>query len=277
MSPPTWDDEDVRDLVKTLLSHMDSLDRNAGTASPGEGFNGSDGQGLVIALHLACRTAFRAMYQLIGLKHTEEAKILSRSLLENTIRLRYLLVHHDQLEHLALRYRLWSLHEVRGLVLKQKAMNLVGAEEDLAQIDALIQEVRDAAVLRLRRFPSTTDIADEIGEPSLKWFWSATSLWVHGNGVSLAVRIPQNEEGTYQVALDGSPMSGVSTALEALQVFSFATSAWAALLGWETAREVEAFRDYLRPKVRELQDRAKALGLIEPLVEQGLEGQDAEP
>jgi hypothetical protein len=252
-------------LKHRIMELIRSVDRNAGSAHPKEQENVTSGQELVIRLWAGCRSIFRAIYLLLERDLSEEARILSRTLLDDTARLHFLLRHKEDLELWEASFHLWSLSEALRLAEFEAGISLPGAPIRVAEIEKMIQSRLAAQQTQFctapPRFPRPSHILREINQGDLYLFFKVASQSVHTTLLALHSRAKEVGEGHHVVDLGGDFEVLVMVGLLSCEVFASATVAAVALLNWDTLPSVQAFRDVVVNEVRALRTDAQKLGI----------------
>lgn len=249
-----------------MLELMLSVDRNAGSAHPPTQEDVNAGQEFVVRLYAGCRSLFRATYELLESDHSEEARILSRTLLDDTAKLHFLLRNQAALEEWIESFHLQSLYEGLGLVRFERSISLTGAEgRERRLLDAITERRNKSRALLgkdLRPFPDTSEIVKQLGERELYWFFKVASLSVHTSIVSLEARARQVAEGHMVVEGKGTLETFLMVGLLACEMFTTATVDAVAMLGWGTLQEVDSYREHVRGKVRDVREEAQRAGYL---------------
>jgi hypothetical protein len=267
-------------LKARLVALMESIDRNAATAHPRSQEDVSPGQELVIRLLAGCRMLFRAIHRLLVEDYSEEARILSRTLLDDTARLLFLLSEQSDIEEWAASFTIDSLREGVALVQFERSIALPGAVDRLHELEALIQErqqeARSAYGRRPSSFPGTADILKKLDRRDLYWFFKVASHSVHTTTLALDSRAREHAPGHFVVAMEGSFETLISVGILACALMSSATIAATTLLGWDTLRSVASFGEVVLNEIHTIRVTAQASGYLQDYEETGGEGSQVE-
>ena len=261
--------DDYSELKQRLLLLVESIDRNLGTAHPETQSNVSPGQEMVIALLAVCRNNMRGIYFLLKEDHAEQARIIERTLLIDSMRLLYFVKHPDQLEELRVAFAFGSIRDQRNLVLEMEKH--FGAEDnDIAvlktQLDQQEDALRDeASSLSLEEAQLTEYVrilmkADELfkasPQPEGYAMFRHASHVVHTSTLALEMHKQRAEDGTIQLMWGGSPGNVLRVGLMSAQLFLFGYRAAAEMLGWDTIDTIRSFFDFTFEQLEHLRKDA---------------------
>lgn len=266
--------DDFPELKQRLLSLIESIDRNLGTAHPKTQDNVSPGQEMVIALLAVCRNNMRGVYFLLKEDHAEQARIIERTLLIDCMRLLYFVKHPDRLEELRVAFSLGSIWDQRNLVLEMEKH--FGADDNdinvlKSQLDEQEKELRDeVSKLGIDETQLAEDIrvlmnAEELfkasPQPEGYAMFRHASHVVHTSSLALEMHKQRAEDGTIQLMWGGSPGNVLRVGLMSAQLFLFGYRAAAEMLGWDTIDAIRSFFDFTFEKLEKLREDAEIEGM----------------
>lgn len=264
---------DASVLKQRLLSIIESIDVNLGTAHPKTQDNVSAGQELVLGLLAVCRNNMRGIYFLLKEDHAEQARIIQRTLMIDAMRLLHLLHHRDRLEELRIAFALGSLRDQRNLV-NEMEKHFGSTDNDIdtlnAQLDEQEKELRQEATDlgigddRVREDIRVLMKAEELfkasPQPEGYAMFRHSSHVVHTSTLAVEMHKQRAEDGTIQLMWGGSEGNVLRVGLMSAQFFLFGYRAAAEMLGWDTIDAIRTFFDFALEKVEELRQEADIQG-----------------
>lgn len=234
-----------------LYALLEDVAAKAQSARPQTSQNLADAQTLALGLFVATFEVFLGMRALLRERLAEEARMLSRTLLDDTARLIWLAKARDdpdELEARALRFVFDSL-EYEGPLMRAARENGYGwAEEELERIAEELEAVKGEAEgkgIALKRMPKPIDLLRSLGQENLYYWHVRASQSIHSTriGFSARFRPGANDEAQILIPLD-SPVGEVArVGAMGVQAFSLAMIAAADVLGWESRAELVEYRD----------------------------------
>jgi hypothetical protein len=183
---------------------------------------------------------FQSMKTLLAYKFAEEAAVLGRPLMEESLRLLELAAAGPNRAATALGWLNDSL--TRRLKLIQEARDSgKGTEEEEERAKAGLQKrkrqladyQRRLGISKLRKFPPTKALADKHGRRDEYWDYLLMQLMVHGGELAQALRTtrePESTVGFHDRATDPSWIAAV--ALSGAQSMLYGYIATCEILGW---------------------------------------------
>jgi hypothetical protein len=136
MNQPNQDEAEVRSRLERL---PESVARNLETAHPTELTGMTFGQETSLGLFVGCRGLFVGIQPLIRMGLADEARILLRTLLADTIRVQYFRRNAPRLEELAVRFVRDSLFEERRLACEARGIEYTWPDQVLDEINDQIE------------------------------------------------------------------------------------------------------------------------------------------
>lgn len=224
-------------------------------------------QTVALALFVSTFEIFLGMRALLHEQLAEEARMLSRTLLDDTARLIWLAeVRGDptELEARAMRFEFDSLEYEGPLMRAAKGNGYQWADESLKGIDEELEALKDEAKskgLTLKRMPKPIDLLTALGQRNLYFWHVRASQAIHSSRVGVSARFRPGPDQAAPIAIHlESPLEQViRVGAMAIQTFSLAMVAAGDLLGWD---QRDALIEYRARAVRlysDLLDRAKRL------------------
>jgi hypothetical protein len=167
-----------------------------------------------------------------------------------------------------------------GLIQFEQGLGLPGAEARERQLEGAIEDLRREAEEKIGgkipSLPKTSEIVQELDQRGLYWFYKVASQSVHTTTLALESRAQEVGETHFVVWPEGSPEVSLMVGLLSCEVFSSATAAAAALLGWDTVDVVESFREVVRKEVAAIRAEAMTNGLLLEYKDNGEESNQRE-
>jgi Family of unknown function (DUF5677) len=237
--------------LPALYALLDDVAAWAQRARPRTSENLTDAQMLALGLFVAAFEVFLGMRALLGGRLAEEARMLSRTLLDDTARLVWLAKVRDdppELDARALRFLFDSLKYERPLMRAARDNGYEWAEEELKRIDEELEVVRREASdkgIALRRMPKPVDLLRTLGQERVYYWHVRASQSIHSSRIGFSARFrPGAQAGDpILIALESPTDEVARMCAMAVQAFSLAMIAAADVLGWETRDELVEYRD----------------------------------
>lgn len=262
------------ELKQRLLSLIQSIDVNLGTAHPESQSNVTPGQEMVLGLLVVCRNNMRGIYFLLKEDHAEQARIIGRTLLIDCVRLLYFLEHRDRLEELRVAFSLGSIRDQRNLVMEMEKhfgsedndINLLKSQVD-EQEAAFREEANqlgideDQLAEDVRTLMKAEHLLKASPQPEGYALFRLSSHAVHTSTLALEMHKQRDEDGTIQLMWGASPGNVLRVGLMGAQLFLFGYRAAAELLGWDTIEVIRDFFEYTHKKLEELRADADIEGM----------------
>jgi hypothetical protein len=252
-----------------LLAELDALLEDVAARAQATRPHTAEGltfpQTLALALFVATFEVFLGMRALLRERLAEEARMLSRTLLDDSTRLIWLATVRadaDELEARAARFVFESL-EYEGPLMRAAAENGYDwAEEALADIDKELAEVRTEAKRRgitLKRMPKPIDLMTALKQRRLYYWHVRASQSIHSSriGVSSRFRPGRGENETIAIQLESPIDEVVQVGAMAVQVFTLALIAAVDLLLWDGRDELVDYLENVKERAGGLFERAK--------------------
>lgn len=266
--------DDDSALKQRLLSLIESIDVNLGTAHPKTQSNVSPGQELVMGLLAVSRNNMRGIYFLLKEDHAEQARIIQRTLMIDCMRLLHFVKHADRLEELRISFELGSIRDQRNLV-NEMEKHFGSTDNDIqtlnAQLDANEKDLREEATkLGLGDDQLTEDIrilmkAEELfkasPQPEGYAMFRHSSHTVHTSTLAVEMHKKRAEDGTIQLMWGGSEGDVMRVGLMSTQFFLFGYRAAAELLGWDTIDAIRSFFEFGLEQLEQLRKDADIPGM----------------
>jgi len=230
---------------------LEDVAAKAQASRPRTSENLTDAQTLALGLFVAAFEVFLGMRALLRERLAEEARMLSRTLLDDTARLTWLARVRgdpDELDARALRFVFDSL-EYEGPLMRAARDNGYGwAGEELERIAEELETVKAEAenkAIALKRMPKPVDLLRSLGQENLYYWHVRASQSIHSSRVGFSARFrpgPSADAPTL-IPLEGPVDEVVRVGTMAVQAFSLAMIAAADVLGWESRAERVEYRE----------------------------------
>ena len=230
---------------------LDDVAARAQSARPRTSEGLTDAQTLALGLFVATFEVFLGMRALLRERLAEEARMLSRTLLDDTARLVWLAqVRNDpnELDARALRFVFGSLEYEGPLMRAARDNGYEWAEEELERIAGELEFVRAEARskgIALKRMPKPVDLLASLGQKNLYYWHVRASQSIHSSRVGFSARFRPGAtaESAILIPLESQSDEVARVGAMAVQAFSLAMIAAADLLGWESRAELIEYRD----------------------------------
>ncbi len=232
---------------------LDDVAAKAQSARPRTSEGLTDAQTLALGLFVATFEVFLGMRALLRERLAEEARMLSRTLLDDTTRLVWLAEIRDdpdELDARALRFVFDSLKYEGPLMRAARDNGYEWAGEEVERVAEEIEVVKTEAEskgIALKRMPKPVDLLRSLGQENLYYWHVRASQSIHSSriGFSARFRPGPNAETPTLIALE-SPVAEVArVGAMAVQAFSLAMIAAAGVLGWESRPELVEYREHV--------------------------------
>lgn len=234
-----------------LHALLDDVAAKAQAARPGTSESLTDAQTLALGLFVAAFEVFLGIRVLLRERLGEEARMLSRTLLDDTARLTWLARvrdDSDELDARALRFVFDSLEYEGPLMRAARDNGYDWAEEELQRIAEELETVQAEAKgkgIALKRMPKPIDLLRSLGQEKLYYWHVRASQSIHSSRIGFSARFRPgvSTDAPILIPLE-SPVDEVArVGAMAVQVFSLAMIAAADVLGWDGRAELVEYRD----------------------------------
>lgn len=141
-------------------------------------------QGYVFGFFMRMSSVFDAVGDLLTNDHGEEARAVTRSLLEESILVQYLAARAADTKEIVLRWLLHSLREEESLWTEAMAQSVAGADKPLDDVRQALAELREYLKkenLAEKNPPGLRDMANAIERPYLYYLFKLASGVVHSS------------------------------------------------------------------------------------------------
>ena len=224
-------------------------------------------QTLALALFVSTFEIFLGMRALLREQLAEEARILSRTLLDDTARLIWLAEARGdptELEARAMRFAFDSLEYEGPLMRAAKENGYEWADEALEDIAEELEAMKEEAKnrgLTLKRMPKPIDLLTALGQRNLYYWHVRASQAVHSSRLGVSARFrPGSDQGApISIHLESPLDEVVRVGAMAIQAFSLAIVAAGDLLGWNQRDALIEDRERAVRVSADLLDRAKTV------------------
>lgn len=246
-----------QELKVAMLDLLVAVDMRGAELRPDHQDGMTNGKQLVVALLIGSVRLTRAIWMLLSSDMADEARILTRTLIEHATTLAYLHHHQDDLEPVALRLMWSSLHQLRGLELEAESEGLRRPTRAMEEVNEDIDTVRrlasEAGISRLPKTPSINAMLKELDSTRFYWFHKYLGHDVHGSLRGLATRLEWTDD-TVTVKMRSDIAASLQVGWLAAENLLTVLIAAAHLLDWgdETVQELGRFRSQVRPLLTEL-------------------------
>jgi hypothetical protein len=217
---------------------------------------------LVLALFVSVFQVFLGIRALLKERLSEEARMLSRPLLDDTARLAYFARSHERLAEFALRFRQDSLAHEEWLLKAAQQNGWQWAEEGLERIAedrTGIQEAAEDAGIELEALPKPRKMLEEVGQPQLYYWHARASNSLHSSLIGLSSRFYPSEDGSViRIPLEGTDKEIAQVGVMAMQATSLSAVAFVEMMAPDRRQE---FVDYRERVLRITGDLYERIGL----------------
>jgi hypothetical protein len=234
-----------------LYALLDDVAAKAQAARPRTSEGLTDSQTLALGLFVATFEVFLGMRALLRERLAEEARMLSRTLLDDTARLVWLAQVRDdpgELEARALRFVFDSLEYEGPLMRAARDNGYEWADEELRRIAEELEVVKAEAKskgIALKRMPKPIDLLRSLGQEDLYYWHVRASQSIHSSriGFSARFRPGSDPDAPILITLESPTDEVARVGVMAVQAFSLAMIAAADVLGWGSRPELVEYRD----------------------------------
>lgn len=262
MTDPTA--EDSIGLLE-LNALLEDVAAKAQSARPSSSEGLSNPQTLALGLFVATFEVYLGIRALLRERLAEEARMLSRTLLDDTTRLIWLATARDdpdELDARLLRYIFDSLNHEERFLRMARETDHDWADEELARIAEELEDVKMEAERRgiaLKKLPDARGMLQLVGQESLYLWHVRASQSIHSSriGFSARFRPGSDETAPISIPLESSIYDVVRVGVMAMQAFSLAMIAAGDLLAWDRRDELVEYREGIVRLSSELFDRVK--------------------
>lgn len=230
---------------------LDDVAAKAQAARPRTSQDLTDAQTLALGLFVATFEVFLGMRSLLRERLAEEARMLSRTLLDDTARRVWLAQVRDdpgELEARALRFVFDSLEYEGQLMRTARDNGYKWAEEELGRIAEELEVVKAEAKSKgipIKRMPKPIDLLPSLGQENLYYWHVRTSQSIHSSRIGFSARFQPSSDAEAPVLIHlESPIDEVArVGAMAVQAFSLAMAAAADVLDWVSRAELVEYRE----------------------------------
>lgn len=220
-------------------------------------------QMLALALFVTTFEVYLGMRALLRERLAEEARMLSRTLLDDTARLMWLASVRDdpeELETRALRFVFDSLDHESRYARMARDIEREWADDELQRIADELEDVTRAAErkrIKLRKMPKPRDLLRSLRQERLYFWHLRASQSIHSSRIAFYARFRSgtNEKAPVQIPLESTVEEVVRVGAMAMQTFSLAVIAAADVLDWGGRDELLEYRGRIMGLSTELLDR----------------------
>lgn len=239
------------DLEHTEMAELDALlddiAARAQGALPRPLGSLSEDQQILLALYGSTFEVYLGIRALLKERLSEEARMLSRPLLEDTARLAYFASSPNHLEEFILRFRHDSLSHEEWLNKVAKENDEPWADHGLARIEeerAAIEKAAEDASIALEPLPRPRRMLKDLGQPKLYYWHVRASNTLHSSVIGISSRFYQSEDGsTITIPLKGTDKEVAQVGVMAMQALTFAAVSFTKLIAPERRQEFVEYRE----------------------------------
>jgi len=225
----------------------------------------SNPQVLALGLFVATFEVYLGIRALLHERLAEEARMLSRTLLDDTTLLIWLAMARedpDELDTRLLRYIFDSLEHEERFMRMARETDHEWADEELARIAEELEDVKKEAEGRgiaLKKLPDARGMLKLVGQESLYLWHVRASQSIHSSRIGFSARFRPGSDETAPIVipLQSSLYDVVRVGVMAMQAFSLAIIQAGDLLGWDRRDQLVEYRDGIVRLSGELFDRVK--------------------
>jgi hypothetical protein len=211
----------------------------------------TNAQTLALGLFVAAFEVFRGIRALLRDSLAEEARMLSRTLLDDTARLIWLARVRDdpeELEARTLRFLFDSLEYEGHLMRAARENGFEWAEDEsrrVAEEQALVIADAKRRRLTLKRMPKPVDLLTSLGQRQLYYWHVRASQSLHSSRVGFSARFrpAPAPDGSVTITLESPVDEVVRVGVMAIQTFSLALIAAADVMGWQGREDLVDYRE----------------------------------
>jgi uncharacterized protein DUF5677 len=230
---------------------LEDVAAKAQAARPRRSESLTEAQTLALGLFVAAFEVFLGIRALLQERLAEEARMLSRTLLDDTARLAWLARvrdDNDELDARALRFVFDSLEYEGRLMQAARDNGYDWAEDELERIAEELESVKAEAGskgIALKRIPKPVDLLRSLGQEKLYYWHVRASQSIHSSriGFSARFRPGANAGAPILIPLESPADEVARVGTMAVQAFSLAMIAAADVLGWEGRAELVEYRE----------------------------------
>jgi hypothetical protein len=241
----------VSSRMSEFYALLDDVAAKAQAARPRRSEGLTDAQTLALGLFVATFEVFLGMRALLRERLAEEARMLSRTLLDDTARLVWLARvrdNPDELEGRALRFVFDSLEYEGPLMRAARDNGYEWAEEELERITEELEVVKAEAKSKgigLKGMPKPIDLLRSLGQESLYYWHVRASQAIHSSRIGFSARFRPGSKPDAPILIPlESPIDEVARiGAMAVHAFSLAMIAAADVLGWKNRAELIEYRE----------------------------------
>jgi len=251
--------------LRELLGLLEDVAAKAQSARPSTSEDLSDAEELGLALFVSTFEVYLGVRALLREGLAEEARMLSRTLLEDTARLIWLATSGEELEARALNFTYSSIEHERRLFRAAHENGYEWAEPALHDIDqelAVVKEEAERSGIELKKLPGPRDALHAMGYGELLYWHVKASQVIHSSRIGLSGRFAPRPEDARQIRIMlASPIEEVvRVGAMAIQTFSLAIVAANDVLGWGKHQELAEYRERMKRLSSDFFDRIARKG-----------------
>lgn len=230
--PRSVDRRELHDEMKEALRSAELRAEHLRIATPPAGL--THGEKVVVGLRHWCARSFRAVRLLLDEGLAEHAGIVGRTLVADSVVLRYFANNASNLEVLALRYVKDSISAEMGFARAGVGLDSKAAARTLAELETELTELHrrraKLGIKSLKKLPSEGDMANQVGQEDFAFFHTFTSRFVHTSRLALSAGVAEEGEDTLTLRAGGVAYNTFVVGKVSAQAFLGAEAAAAILL-----------------------------------------------
>jgi len=254
-------DEEAEAAKQQMIDVVASIHNRLVELTPSTQEGMSDPEVLVAVLHAGCLSLYQGIYRLMPDWLTEEAWILCRTLMVDSITLLYFMGYADKLEEMFLKFQVSSYRHEIALEREALTLGLEGAGDKVAlreaELPALESHGKALGWTTLKGLPGFKDMLVEAEKAERYWSYRRASQAVHTSRLAMAGRVSWGD-GRYDLGTKKDPLNLAAVTLLATDSVLIAHQSAALVLGWSSESDLNALAEELRGQ---LVEAAKAAGL----------------
>jgi hypothetical protein len=213
-------------------------------------------QRVVLALIVSAVEVYRAIRILVEHGLAEEARMLSRTLLDDATKLMWLSTDPDKLEERVLRYSWTSARYSRSLARAARENGWDWAEEMFSaraeEMESIRAEAKAASLDEADlSMPNTHELLSELGQERLSYWHFRASESIHSGAIGLSARFSEDpiEPETLRVRLQSPLDEAARVGIMSAELLISALVASCRLLPWKCEEDARRFGEDFSPRV----------------------------
>lgn len=234
----------------------------------------SPGQVAAWGLFVAAWEVYRGILVLLERRLAQEGLMLTRTLIDDALRLMWFEVEPDELEARALRFDWTSAKKSHALYKAAKEIELPWADQALIESGQNMHEIR-RQFRRLGKdepegLPDAWRLMEDLEQKRLAYWHLRGTQSIHSTGIGIGGRLqpPATDDDATMVLMESPPIEVARVGVLAAETMMGAAVAACALLPWGGRDEMEAYANQLSPRLKDLFRRFKAAA-GEPVTDDG--------